>query len=62
MLKTIIAFVLIVVNILEYQLGEEIKQIIDEGTFEELDEDMQTSDMLNFEGYKDKIKSLQEKT
>ena len=39
-----------------------IKQIIDEGTFEELDEDMQTSDMLNFEGYKDKIKLLQEKT
>ena len=39
-----------------------IKQIIDEGTFEELNEDMQTSDMLHFEGYKDKIKSLQEKT
>lgn len=39
-----------------------IKQIIDEGTFEELDVDMQTSDMLNFEGYKDKIKLLQEKT
>lgn len=39
-----------------------IKQIIDEGTFEELDKDMQTSDILNFEGYKDKIKALQEKT
>lgn len=39
-----------------------IKQIIDEGTFEELDETMQTSDILNFEGYKDKIKALQEKT
>lgn len=39
-----------------------IKQIIDEGTFEELDADMQTSDMLNFEGYKTKIKLLQEKT
>ena len=39
-----------------------IKQIIDEGTFEELDTDMQTSDMLNFEGYKAKIKLLQEKT
>lgn len=38
------------------------EQIIDEGTFEELDEDMQTSDMLNFEGYKDKIKLLQERT
>ncbi len=39
-----------------------IKQIIDEGTFEELDANMQTSDILNFEGYKDKIKLLQEKT
>lgn len=39
-----------------------IGQIIDEGTFEELDEDMQTSDILNFDGYKDKIKALQEKT
>ena len=39
-----------------------IGQIIDEGTFEELDEDMQTSDILNFDGYKDKIKDLQEKT
>lgn len=39
-----------------------IKQIVDEGTFEELDENMQTSDMLNFEGYKSKIKVLQEKT
>lgn len=39
-----------------------IKQIIDQGTFEELDADMQTSDMLNFEGYKTKIKLLQEKT
>ena len=39
-----------------------VKQIVDEGTFEELDADMQTSDILNFEGYKDKIKLLQEKT
>lgn len=39
-----------------------IGQIIDEGTFEELDEDMQTSDILNFDGYKDKNKALQEKT
>lgn len=39
-----------------------IKQIIDEGTFEELDEDIQTSDMLNFDGYKEKIKVLQDKT
>lgn len=39
-----------------------IKQIIDDGTFEELNEDMQTLDPLNFEGYLDKIKALQEKT
>ena len=39
-----------------------IKQIIDEGTFEEIDTDMQTSDLLNFEGYKEKIQALQEKT
>lgn len=39
-----------------------IKQIVDEGTFEELNEDMQTLDPLNFEGYLDKIKALQEKT
>lgn len=39
-----------------------IKQIIDENTFVQLDEDMQTSDLLNFEGYKNKIKSLQDKT
>lgn len=39
-----------------------IKQIIDEGTFEELNEDMQALDPLNFEGYLDKIKALQEKT
>lgn len=39
-----------------------IKQIIDDGTFEELNEDMQTLDPLNFEGYLDKIRALQEKT
>ena len=39
-----------------------IKQIIDEGTFEEIDTDMQTSDLLKFEGYKEKIQALQEKT
>ena len=39
-----------------------IKQIIDEGTFEEINTDMQTSDLLNFEGYKEKIQALQEKT
>lgn len=39
-----------------------ILQIIDEGTFEEINENMKTLDPLNFEGYLDKIKSLQEKT
>lgn len=39
-----------------------IKQIIDEGTFEELDQDMQTSNLLKFDGYKEKIQTLQEKT
>lgn len=39
-----------------------IKQIIDENTFVQLDENMQTSDLLDFEGYKAKIKSLQDKT
>lgn len=39
-----------------------IKQIVDEGTFKELNENMQTLDPLNFKGYLDKIKVLQEKT
>lgn len=39
-----------------------IKQIIDEGTFVEINEDMQTTNPLDFEGYTDKIKLLQEKT
>lgn len=38
-----------------------IAQIVDEGTFEELDGDLQTSNLLNFDGYMDKIKSLQDK-
>ena len=39
-----------------------IKQIIDEGTFNEINENMRTSDLLKFEGYKEKIQTLQEKT
>lgn len=39
-----------------------IAQVIDEGTFYELNENMQTLDPLNFKGYMDKIKVLQEKT
>lgn len=39
-----------------------ITQVIDEGTFCEINENMQTLDPLNFSGYVDKIKLLQEKT
>ena len=39
-----------------------IMQIVDEGTFEEINENMQTIDPLKFEGYLDKIKLLQDKT
>lgn len=39
-----------------------IKQILDEDTFEEINADMQTNDLLKFEGYKEKLKALQEKT
>ena len=39
-----------------------IVQIIDEGTFEELNADLHTTDPIKFEGYLQKIKSLEEKT
>lgn len=39
-----------------------IAQVIDEGTFCEINENMQTTDPLNFKGYIDKLKLLQEKT
>ena len=39
-----------------------ITQIIDEGTFEEINENMKTTNPLEFDGYLDKIKLLQEKT
>ena len=39
-----------------------IKQIIDEGTFKEINQDVVTKDPLNFEGYLKKIESLKEKT
>lgn len=39
-----------------------IKQIIDEGTFEEINENMQTTDPLNFDGYLKKLETLKEKT
>ncbi len=39
-----------------------INQIIDDGTFEEFNENMQTTDPLKFEGYMKKLESLKEKT
>ena len=39
-----------------------IAQIIDEGTFEELNANLHTTDQIKFEGYLQKIKSLEEKT
>lgn len=39
-----------------------IKQIVDEGTFKEIGEDLKTSDPLKFEGYTKKIELLKEKT
>lgn len=39
-----------------------ISQIIDEGTFVEINKDMETRNPLNFEGYSKKIEALQEKT
>lgn len=39
-----------------------IKQIADEGTFEEIGADILTKDPLNFEGYLKKVESLKEKT
>ena len=39
-----------------------IVQIIDEGTFEELNANLHTTDQIKFEGYLQKIKSLEEKT
>ena len=39
-----------------------IKQIADEGTFEEIGKDILTKDPLNFEGYLKKVETLKEKT
>ena len=39
-----------------------IKQIADEGTFEEIGKDILTKDLLNFEGYLKKVETLKEKT
>lgn len=39
-----------------------LKQIVDEGTFEEMNRDLQSKDPLHFEGYTKKLQLLQEKT
>ena len=39
-----------------------ILQIIDEGTFEEINENLHTTDPIQFEGYLQKVKLLEEKT
>ena len=39
-----------------------IKQIADEGTFEEIGKDIQTKDFLNFDGYLKKVEAIKEKT
>ena len=36
--------------------------IADEGSFEEWDHDMKISNPLNFKGYEEKVRALQEKT
>ena len=43
-------------------LFRSIKQIIDEGTFEEIGENLETADPLNFEGYLKKAEMLKQKT
>lgn len=39
-----------------------ISQIVDDGTFEEINDDIQTIDPLDFEGYSKKLETLTEKT
>ena len=39
-----------------------IRQIVDEGTFEEIGVDIETTNPLNFEGYLKKVEGLKEKT
>lgn len=47
---------------LRMNANERIKMIIDEGTFEEFDISMSAGNPLDFDGYEEKIKSMQEKT
>ena len=47
-----------------YRMGarDRIKLLIDGGSFEELDANLESVDFLEFEGYKDKLKSSKKKT
>lgn len=47
---------------LRMNANERIKMIIDEGTFEEFDVSMSAGNPLDFDGYEEKIKSMQGKT
>lgn len=47
---------------LRMNANERISMIIDEGTFEEFDINMSADNPLDFEGYEEKIKSMQRKT
>jgi len=47
---------------LRMNANERIKMIIDDGTFEEFDVNMSAGNPLDFKGYEEKIKSMQEKT
>lgn len=42
--------------------GERIEMLVDPGTFEEIDADLETVDALGFKGYPEKIKDYQKKT
>lgn len=41
---------------------ERIKEIADKGTFVEMDKDMESTDILNFPNYKEKLKAAKEKS
>lgn len=47
-----------------YRMGarERINLLIDEGSFKEVDKNLETLDFLNFEGYEEKIESSKKKT
>ena len=42
--------------------GERLENLVDEGSFEELDTSLDSVDALGFKGYLDKVKAYQNKT